>query len=47
MWETSITKQLFCCAWIALWGYRGVRKLPEIAPAQNNFFLGHCFIMKF
>lgn len=38
MWETSLTEQLFSCARIALWGDRGVRKLPEIAPAQNNFY---------
>ena len=36
-WKTSLTEQLFSCARIALWGYRGVRKLPEIAPAQNNY----------
>lgn len=39
MWETSLTEQLFSCARIALWGDRGVRKLPEIAPAQNNYYL--------
>ena len=41
-WETSLTEQLSCCAKVALWGYRGVRKLPEIAPAQNNFYLTNC-----